>query len=153
MLQLANVSYGVTADGEKVDLLKGISFSVEPGSLVAIVGPSGCGKTTLLKTIAGFQEQTEGQIVWNGRCLMHDEDFEPTEVGYVPQFSVAYDLLTVWESVLGSVRLRVKVKNRAEAAERVEAILEQTGMTDLRDHRVAVLSGGQKRRLGLAMEL
>ena len=153
VLQLTNVSYSLTAEGEEVDLLKEISFSIEPGSFVAIVGPSGCGKTTLLKTIAGFQEQTEGEILWNGRSLMEDEDFEPSEVGYVPQFSIAYDLLTVEESVLGAVQLRVRVGRRERAMERVEAILEQTGLIDLRYHRVAVLSGGQKRRLGLAMEL
>ena len=153
MLQLTNVSYSLTAEGEEVDLLKEISFAVEPGSFVAIVGPSGCGKTTLLKTIAGFQEQTEGEMVWNGRSLMDEEDFEPTEVGYVPQFSIAYDLLTVEESVLGAVQLRVKMRGRSEAMERMETILEQTGLGDLRDHRVGVLSGGQKRRLGLAMEL
>ncbi|MEZ5326460.1 MAG: ATP-binding cassette domain-containing protein [Verrucomicrobiales bacterium] len=143
----------MTAEGEEIDLLKSISFSVEPGSLVAIVGPSGCGKTTLLKTIAGFHEQTDGTIVWNGRCLMEEEDFEPTEVGYVPQFSIAYDLLTVVESVRGAVQLRVRLSSRKAVDERVEGILEQTGMLELRDLRVAVLSGGQKRRLGLAMEL
>lgn len=153
MLRLSNVSYSLTAEDEEVDLLKAISFAVEPGSFVAIVGPSGCGKTTLLKTIAGFQEQTDGEILWNGRSLMEDEDFEPTEVGYVPQFSIAYDLLTVEESVLGAVRLRVSVRRKVEMLERVESILVQTGMTDLRNHRVGVLSGGQKRRLGLAMEL
>ena len=135
-----------------MNLLKEISFSIEPGSLVAIVGPSGCGKTTLLKSIAGFQEQTQGKIVWNGRCLMA-EDFAPTEVGYVPQFSIAYDLLTVEESVRGAVQLRVQLGSRKKVDERVNAILDQTGMQDLRDLRVAVLSGGQKRRLGLAMEL
>ena len=133
--------------------MKEISFSIEPGSLVAIVGPSGCGKTTLLKTIAGFQEQTDGKIVWNGRCLMEEEDFAPTEVGYVPQFSIAYDLLTVEESVRGAVQLRVQLSSRNDVDERMNAILDQTGMQDLRDLRVAVLSGGQKRRLGLAMEL
>ena len=153
MLQLANVSYSLTAEGEEVNLLKEISFSIEPGSLVAIVGPSGCGKTTLLKTIAGFQEQTDGKIVWNGRCLMEEEDFAPTEVGYVPQFSIAYDLLTVEESVRGAVQLRVQLSSRNDVDERMNAILDQTGMQDLRDLRVAVLSGGQKRRLGLAMEL
>jgi ABC-type multidrug transport system ATPase subunit len=153
VLQLADLSYKLEVDGEELDLLKEISFSVQPGSLVAIVGPSGCGKTTLLKTIAGFQEQSEGDIIWNGSKLTDGKDFEPTEVGYVPQFSIAYDLLTVEESVLGAVRLRVKVKNRSEADSKVDEILAQTGMEDLRHLRVAVLSGGQKRRLGLAMEL
>ena len=154
MLNLTDVSYSLIAEGEEVDLLKEIDFFIEPGSFVAIVGPSGCGKTTLLKTIAGFNEQSGGQIVWNGRSLMDEEDFDPTEVGYVPQFSIAYDLLTVEESVMSAIRLRVKLRNgQEEADERLESILAQTGLGELRDQRVAVLSGGQKRRLGLAMEL
>lgn len=153
MLQLKKVSYSLSAEGEEVDLLREISCTIKPGHFVAIVGPSGCGKTTLLKTIAGIQEQTGGAIFWNGRSLTEESDFEPTEVGYVPQFSIAYDLLTVEESVSAAVRLRMKLRSSSDGRERVEAILEQTGLVDLRQHRVGVLSGGQKRRLGLAMEL
>ena len=152
MLHLEDVTYTIPVDGEEVDLLRDVGFTVSPGSFVAIVGPSGCGKTTLLKTIAGFQEQSSGDIVWKGRSLVNEEDFAPTEIGYVPQFSIAYDLLTVEESVLSAVQLRVKI-SRSETTERTESILKKTGLELLRDQRVGVLSGGQKRRLGLAMEL
>jgi ABC-type multidrug transport system ATPase subunit len=152
VLHLEDVTYTIPVDGEEVDLLRDVGFTVSPGSFVAIVGPSGCGKTTLLKTIAGFQEQSSGDIVWKGRSLVNEEDFAPTEIGYVPQFSIAYDLLTVEESVLSAVQLRVKI-SRSETTERTESILKKTGLELLRDQRVGVLSGGQKRRLGLAMEL
>lgn len=120
---------------------------------MAIVGPSGCGKTTLLKTIAGLNEESDGDLIWNDRNLAKDKDFDPAEIGYVPQFSIAYDQLTVDESIESATRLRVKIKNFAELDNRIDRILEETGLAALADRPVSVLSGGQKRRLGLAMEL
>ena len=68
-----------------------VSLKVPRGHFMAIVGPSGCGKTTLLKTIAGLNPESDGALIWDGRNLSEEEDFEPTEIGYVPQFSIAYD--------------------------------------------------------------
>jgi ABC-type multidrug transport system ATPase subunit len=120
---------------------------------MAIVGPSGCGKTTLLKTIAGLNEESGGDLIWDGRNLAQEKDFDPAEIGYVPQFSIAYDQLTVDESIESATRLRVKIKNFKELDNRIDRILEETGLAPLADRPVQVLSGGQKRRLGLAMEL
>lgn len=120
---------------------------------MAIVGPSGCGKTTLLKTIAGLNEESGGELIWNGRNLAEEQDFDPAEIGYVPQFSIAYDQLTVDEAIESATRLRVKTRNLSELDNRIDRILEETGLASIADRPVKVLSGGQKRRLGLAMEL
>ena len=120
---------------------------------MAIVGPSGCGKTTLLKTIAGLNPESGGALFWDKRNLSKDEDFSPSEIGYVPQFSVAYDPLTVDESVEAATRLRVRCRDHEELDQRIDRVLEETGLTTISDRQVRVLSGGQKRRLGLAMEL
>ena len=80
-------------------LLNDINFCVPKGHFMAIVGPSGCGKTTLLKAIAGIKETTDGAFFREGRDLAEDGDFDPSEIGYVPQFSIAYDELTVDESI------------------------------------------------------
>lgn len=120
---------------------------------MAIVGPSGCGKTTLLKTIAGLNPESDGSLWWNGRNLSEDGDLEPYEIGYVPQFSIAYDQLSVDESVEAATRLRVKTKGSGDLDERIDKVLEETGLAPIADRPVNVLSGGQKRRLGLAMEL
>ncbi len=120
---------------------------------MAIVGPSGCGKTTLLKTIAGLNPESDGSLWWNGRNLSEDGDLEPYEIGYVPQFSIAYDQLSVDESVEAATRLRVKTKGSSDLDERIDKVLEETGLAPIADRPVKVLSGGQKRRLGLAMEL
>ncbi len=120
---------------------------------MAIVGPSGCGKTTLLNTIAGLNQMSEGSIFWKGRDLEEDGDLEPAELGYVPQFSIAYDELTVDESIEAVTKLRVKTSNLDELDLRIDRVLEETGLASIADRYVKVLSGGQKRRLGLAMEL
>jgi len=120
---------------------------------MAIVGPSGCGKTTLLKTVAGLNPESDGALFWEGRNLSEDGDFEPSEIGYVPQFSIAYDPLTVDESIEAATRLRVRTRDAEDLDHRIDRVLEETGLTAIADRHVKVLSGGQKRRLGLAMEL
>jgi ABC-type multidrug transport system ATPase subunit len=153
MLELKEVSFNIRKDGEEVPLVDRVSFQVPKGHFMAIVGPSGCGKTTLLKTIAGLNAESGGELFWEGRNLSEDADFDPTEIGYVPQFSIAYDPLTVDESVEAATRLRVRCKGTEELDRRIDRVLEETGLTAIADRRVKVLSGGQKRRLGLAMEL
>jgi ABC-type multidrug transport system ATPase subunit len=153
MLELKNISLSLDRDGEAHALLDDITFSVPPGHLLAIVGPSGCGKTTLLKTVAGLKHHDSGEIHWEGRNVEDEKDLHPSELGYVPQFSIAHDLLTVEECVASAVALRTCQPDHESAWALVETMLKQTGLTPLADRQVKVLSGGQRRRLGLALEL
>ncbi len=153
MLELKDVSYHIRRDGEEVPLVDCVSIHVPKGHFMAIVGPSGCGKTTLLKTIAGLNPESSGDLLWEGRNLSKEGDFSPTEIGYVPQFSIAYDMLTVDESIEAATRLRVGTRDADEIDERIDRVMQETGLSEIGDRRVQVLSGGQKRRLGLAMEL
>lgn len=153
VLELKDVCFTIKKDGEDVNLVDHVSIQVPKGHFMAIVGPSGCGKTTLLKTIAGLNPESAGALFWEGRNLSEDGDFSPSEIGYVPQFSIAYDPLTVDESVEAATRLRVKTRDTAELDHRIDRVLEETGLEAISDRPVKVLSGGQKRRLGLAMEL
>ncbi len=153
MLELRDVSLFV-GRGENINpLLSDISARFPKNHFAAIIGPSGCGKSTLLKTIAGIAHgDEEGEVFWNGRDLQ-EEDFEPSEVGYVPQFSIAHPELTVFESVETALHLRVgglRARDRKEAA---KGFLREVGMEEFADRRVGVLSGGQQRRLSLAMEI
>ena len=153
MLEARNISLEVDAgNDEPLFLLNDVSFCVPRGHFMAIVGPSGCGKTTLLKAIAGIKSTTSGSFFWEGRDLAEEGEFEPYEIGYVPQFSIAYDELTVDESVEISARLRVKA-GEDELNDIIDNVLAETGLTDIADREVKLLSGGQKRRLALAMEL
>ena len=153
MLELQDVSFTIQKDGEAVNLVDKASVKIPRGHFMAIVGPSGCGKTTLLRTIAGLNPESAGALFWDGRNLSEDGDLDPSEIGYVPQFSIAYDPLTVDESVEASTRLRVKVRDMEELDQRIDRVLDETGLAAIADRQVKVLSGGQKRRLGLAMEL
>lgn len=153
MLELQDVCFTIRKDGEDVNLVDHASIKVPKGHFMAIVGPSGCGKTTLLKTIAGLNPESDGALFWEGRNLSEEGDFAPSEIGYVPQFSIAYDPLTVDESVEAATQLRVRTKNNEELDDRIDRVLEETGLGPISDRPVKVLSGGQKRRLGLAMEL
>eukprot|EP01031_Cornospumella_fuschlensis_P021545 gene21545-26389_t len=84
MLEAHNVCLEIDAppeaEEESLHLLRGVNFQAPSGHLMAIVGPSGCGKTTLLKVIAGIQEQTEGDLKWEGRDLKEEEDLHPGEL-------------------------------------------------------------------------
>ncbi len=152
MLEARNICLEVDNEGESLFLLNDVNFCIPRGHFTAIVGPSGCGKTTLLKAIAGIKETTSGTFFWEGRDLAEDGDFEPHEIGYVPQFSIAYEELTVDENVESSARLRVDASDE-ELDEIIDSVLEETGLSEIADRPVKLLSGGQKRRLALAMEL
>lgn len=153
MLELKDVSLCVgNGDGE-AQLLRGVHAVFPKNHFSAIIGPSGCGKSTLLKTIAGIAPGEEsGEIFWNKRSL-EEEDFEPSEIGYVPQFSIAHQELTVFESVECALRLRVGGLSATRRQELATSFLEEVGIEEFSDRRVAVLSGGQQRRLALAMEI
>ena len=152
MLQADGITYEIETQDGPLKLLDNVSFNVPKGHFVAVVGPSGCGKTTLLKAIAGMIAETDGRFFWNGHDLA-EEDFEPTEIGFVPQFSIAYDQLSVDENVESAAKLRCKFESLDDLDDSIDNALEVTGMEGIADRDVKILSGGQKRRLALAMEL
>ncbi len=149
MLEIIDASLSISTLQGSTTLLNRVSAKYPMPHFGAIIGPSGCGKTTFLKLIAGIAPgDEEGQISWKGRNL-EDEDFSPSEIGYVPQFSIAHEELTVRECVKFSMRLR----STESSNEDINRILAEVGMQQFEGHRVGVLSGGQRRRLALAIEL
>lgn len=153
MLELKNIHFKIRKGRDEVPLLEEINLRVPTGHFMAIVGPSGCGKSTLLKLIAGINQESSGSIFWNGRNLSEEGDLEHAEIGYVPQFSIAYEALTVEENIESAIGLRAETENREAFYQLVDKVLASTGLDSLRDRSVKVLSGGQRRRLSLALEL
>jgi ABC-type multidrug transport system ATPase subunit len=155
MLEVRDLSLtaGFLPDGEPLTLLKEISAHFPRGHLCAIVGPSGSGKSTLLKVIAGIREPEEGTVHWEGRDLATERDLDPHEIGYVPQFGISFDLLSVAESMDTALRLRVGGLDPQARERRAHEILRDAGLDDIADRRTGVLSGGQKRRMALAIEM
>lgn len=153
MLELRDVTLFIGQGGEVKPLLADVSAKFPRGHFGAIIGPSGCGKSTLLKVITGIAHgDEEGEIRWQGENLM-EKDFSPSEIGYAPQFSIAYEELSVRECVEYSIRLRVRGMHGDALEEAVGRVLDEVNMTEFAGRLVHVLSGGQKRRLALAMEL
>jgi ABC-type multidrug transport system ATPase subunit len=153
VLELKNIHFKIRKGRDEVPLLEEINLRVPTGHFMAIVGPSGCGKSTLLKLIAGINQESSGSIFWNGRNLSEEGDLGHAEIGYVPQFSIAYEALTVEENIESAIGLRAKTENREAFYQLVDKVLASTGLDSLRDRSVKVLSGGQRRRLSLALEL
>jgi len=152
MLELRDVTVVSSRGTAETRLLDAVTAEFAPGQLHAVVGPSGCGKSTLLKAIAGVHQPNEGGVFWAGRDLDR-HDLAPNEIGYVPQFGIAYDLLTVAESVETALRLRVAGLSADDRKMRTTNFLAEVGLSEIADRRVGVLSGGQKRRLALALEM
>ncbi|MYB41763.1 MAG: ABC transporter ATP-binding protein [Chloroflexi bacterium] len=140
----------------QVRALRGVSLSVQPAEMVAIMGPSGCGKTTLLNTASGLDDPTSGTIMIEGTDLESLDDntktsYRARRMGFIFQF---YNLLPVLSSV-ENVELPLLVSGTppSEARERSLAGLEQVGLADWADHRPGQLSGGQRQRVTIARAL
>jgi ABC-type Fe3+/spermidine/putrescine transport system ATPase subunit len=132
---------------ERVRALDGVSLSVEKDEFFTLLGPSGCGKTTLLRSIAGFSDLTEGRINLAGSRL----DTVPAhkrDIGMVFQDYAVFPHLTVGENVAFGLKAR-KVPS-AEIAKRVTEALATVRLSDFQDRLPAALSGGQQQRIGLA---
>jgi ABC-type multidrug transport system ATPase subunit len=151
MLKTSNLSVYAHQGASRTAILKGVNFEARCGELVAIVGPSGCGKSTFLKAIAGLVQHTEGQMSWFNREIGEDYDIAPEMLAYVPQFAIFHEELTVEEILTDAAVLRL---GRIEGTSvRMNEVAELTGLSELRQRPAKILSGGEKRRLALAMEL
>ncbi len=131
-------------------LVHGATAQFAAGGLHALIGPSGCGKTTLLKGVLGILP-AEGEIFLRGRRVIERESLL-REVAFAPQFSIAHGKLTVGESLACALQLYQGLGGPAGAARSGE-LLRLVGLGDRRETLVDKLSGGQLRRLGLALEL
>lgn len=136
--------------GEKV-ILANVSLAIEPGQLVAIVGGSGAGKSTLMKTLLGIEPTTVGQVALNGDDLRRNFDLYRTEIGYVPQDDIVHHNLTVEEVLKYACQLRLPPDT--DFNQTVSRTLEQVKLNPVRHTRVEKLSGGQRKRVSIAVEL
>jgi ABC-type multidrug transport system ATPase subunit/pSer/pThr/pTyr-binding forkhead associated (FHA) protein len=140
-------------------LLDQVSMSIFPGELVGMLGPSGAGKSTLLMSILGLYRPTQGGVLLNGRPLYSQYESFRTNVGYVPQDDIVHPQLTVREALWYASKLRLPAGTRRKDIEAsIEQTLKQVGLWEQRDLQIGspeekVLSGGQRRRVNLAVEL
>ncbi len=137
-----------------VKLLDDITFALEGSSLLGVVGPSGAGKSTLLKALTGSQQATEGEVYYDGRDLYDNYDDLRHRIGVVPQDDVVHRQLTVKQALRYAAELRFPDDLDAHLRdERVSEVIEELGLTQHQDTRVDRLSGGQRKRTSVALEL
>jgi ABC transport system ATP-binding/permease protein len=145
-------SVGLTLpNGRK--LLSDVSFTARPGSLTAIIGPSGAGKTTLAKLVAGVITPTTGEVNFEGHDIHREYSSLRHRIGAVPQDDVVHHQLTVDEALRYAAELRLPHATKEERAAAVRAVLEELELSGHARTRVDKLSGGQRKRASVAMEL
>jgi polar amino acid transport system ATP-binding protein len=138
-----------------LEVLKGVSFSVERGEVVCLIGPSGSGKSTLLRCVNRLETPTRGRIVVDGVDVMSkrvDLTTVRRDIGMVFQSFNVFPHLTVLQNVMLGPRHALGVSS-AEAEERARALLDQVGIAEKADVKPAKLSGGQKQRVAIARAL
>lgn len=142
MIEIQNVSKryptGIQANSN-------ISFTVEPGEIVALVGPNGSGKTTLMQQMLGVLKIGEGKILIDGK------ENNMRNIAYIPQSPAVYPALTVRESLLATTKYLGVPKK--EAVKRIESVLERTGLSGNAQQPTYTLSGGQKKLLSFGCML
>ncbi|WP_067467739.1 FHA domain-containing protein [Nocardia amamiensis] len=135
-------------------LLDEVSFPIPERSLVGVIGPSGAGKSTLLGAVTGLRPATEGTVRYDGRDLYTDYDELRHRIGLVPQEDILHSQLPTRRALLYAAELRFPGDTGSEEREqRVDEVLEELGLARHADTRIDRLSGGQRKRVSVALEL
>jgi ABC-type multidrug transport system ATPase subunit/pSer/pThr/pTyr-binding forkhead associated (FHA) protein len=143
-------AYDVSVAVKRTTILHRASLSLQPGELVAVIGESGSGKTTLMRVLVGTTRPSAGVVLVNGEPL----ESRLTDIGYLPQDEIVHPRLTVFESLRHSARLRLPQDSSAtEIDAAVQRVLVETSLEQHVETRIGSLSGGQRKRVGLATEL
>lgn len=131
--------------------LSDLNLTIENG-IFGLLGPNGAGKTTLMRILVTLMEPTSGEVFIGGYDLKKDKKQIREMIGYLPQEFKSFPKLKTWEFLDYAASL-AGLTDRASRKEAVDGMLEQVGLFDARDRRASKLSGGMKRRLGIAQAL
>ncbi len=150
---LAVHGVGFTVEGNK-QLLVDVNMSASRGTLTALIGPSGAGKSTLSRLIAGTTRPSGGVVTFEGRNLHAEYEALRSRIGMVPQDDVLHRQLTVRQALGFAAELRLPRDNSKEDRQKViDGVLQELSLTEHADTRVDRLSGGQRKRASVALEL
>src|SRR5260221_2187288 len=135
-------------------LLNDISLDIPPRAFVAIVGSSGVGKSSLLNVLSGIQSTQEGVVLYNGQDYYINRDAYSAQIGYVPQDDIIHQDLTVQQALYYTARMRLpKDFTKAQIKRRIDEVLDEVGMHHRRKYMARRLSGGERKRVAIALEL
>jgi ABC-type multidrug transport system ATPase subunit len=142
------------------NILSNVSLSVHPGEFVGLLGPSGAGKSTLLNALNGFRPAEQGRVLLNGTDLYKNFDRFRSLVGYVPQDDIVHKSLSVYKALYYSALLRFSTSQFSQQTERKNAIKQRVmevirtlGLEAQTKTKIKRLSGGQRKRVSLGIEL
>ncbi|MFE1956255.1 FHA domain-containing protein [Streptomyces sp. NPDC059524] len=143
----------VTVDGGK-QILKDVSFGVPEKSLIAVIGPSGSGKSTLLKALTGYRPANQGDVLYDNRNLYKQFAELRQRIGLVPQDDILHKELTVKKALKYAAKLRFPADtSEQEREQRIDEVLRELKLDIHKEKKVTSLSGGQRKRVSVALEL
>ncbi|MBQ0850051.1 FHA domain-containing protein [Streptomyces sp. BH-SS-21] len=143
----------VTVDGGK-QILKDVSFGVPEKSLIAVIGPSGSGKSTLLKALTGYRPANEGDVLYDNRNLYKQFAELRQRIGLVPQDDILHKELTVKKALKYAAKLRFPADTTTQERDsRIDEVLRELKLDIHKEKKVTSLSGGQRKRVSVALEL
>ncbi|HUF03976.1 MAG TPA: FHA domain-containing protein [Aridibacter sp.] len=138
----------------KIRLLDDVSLSIGANEFIGVLGPSGCGKTTLINALNGTRPATEGRVLINNLDLYRYIDSLKQSIGSVPQDDIIHQELSVYNTLWYIAKLRLsRDVSRSEINQIIDEVLDVTGLSERRDVAVRSLSGGQRKRVSIAVEL
>ena len=141
-------------DHGKKQILSHVTCSIEKNEFVAIVGGSGAGKSTLLKTLGGYDRDYEGNVYYNGISLKKNYNVLKNIIGYVPQEDIVFENLTLKKMLYYTAKMKMSDgTSREEIFTRIEEVLHLVELTEHQNTMIRNLSGGQKKRASIAVEL
>lgn len=143
----------VTVDGGK-QILKDVTFGVPEKSLIGVIGPSGSGKSTLLKALTGYRPANQGDVLYDNRNLYKQFAELRQRIGLVPQDDILHKELRVRTALKYAAKLRFPGDTaESERAARVDEVLRELKLDIHKDKKITALSGGQRKRVSVALEL
>lgn len=153
-LRACSVTKNVGRGKKKKKILDNVSCEISPNEFVAIIGGSGAGKTTLMNAISGFEKDFKGNVYCNGIDLIEQFDNLKSVIGFVPQQDIIYENLTLRRMLYYTARLKMPADVRKEEInKRIDEVLEMVELTEHQNTYNRKLSGGQKKRASIAVEL
>jgi ABC-type lipopolysaccharide export system ATPase subunit len=154
-IDVVNVSREVKGRyGVKINVLDGISLSIQPNEFVGLLGPSGAGKSSLIEAMNGVRPTRRGNVLINNLDISRHFDSLKQAIGYVPQEDIIHRELSVYRTLYYVARLRLsRDVSKREIDQIVNEVMDVTGLAERRSVQISKLSGGQRKRVSIAVEL
>lgn len=153
-LRACDINKTVGKGRKKKKILQSVNCEIHPNEFVAIIGGSGAGKTTLMNAISGFEKEFSGNVYCNGINLIEQFQYMKNIIGFVPQQDIIYENLTLKRMLLYTAKLKMpEDTQRQEMEDRIAEVLKMVDLTEHQNTYIRKLSGGQKKRASIAVEL